>query len=110
MHYRANGQFNHLANVAVGDRRGRIDAAIALRGSWKVQGENVIETIKNARARSIKVNGQDISSTPLGRQMAKSLPAQLGAGKRDSVTRITFLSPSKYRINGRKVTGTCVKR
>jgi hypothetical protein len=32
--YRQSGHFYHLANVAAGDRRGRLDASIALRVSW----------------------------------------------------------------------------
>ncbi|MGC1495928.1 MAG: hypothetical protein WA790_08970 [Sulfitobacter sp.] len=110
MDYRENGQFYHHANVASGDRRGRVDAAIVMRGSWSLQGNRVVEKIRTARMRSISANGKDISKTPLGRLIAKTLPRQLGVGKRASVTRIKFLSQNKYRINGKKVTGICTKR
>jgi hypothetical protein len=110
MEYRANGLFYHLANVATGDRKGRLDAALAMRGSWELQGDRMIETIKSARVRSVTSNGTDITKTPLGRRMAKALPSQLGVGRRDSVTRIKFITQDKYQINGRKVSGTCMKR
>ena len=110
MDYRANGQFYHHANVASGDRRGRVDASIVMRGSWSLQGSRVVEQIRTARMRSISANGKDISKTPLGRIMAKTLPRKLGVGRRASVTRIKFLSQNKYRINGKKVSGICTKR
>lgn len=110
MDYRATGGFYHLANVASGDRRGRIDAAIVLRGTWQLRGNRLVEQIKTARMRSLDLNGKDIARTPFGRMMAKSLPRQMGAGRLDSVTNIRFVSPTKFKLTSGQTKATCTKR
>ena len=62
--YRQSGHFYHLANVAAGDRRGRLDASIALRGRWFRDHGKLTETIRTSRLRSIAVDGTDISVPP----------------------------------------------
>jgi len=109
--YRANGQFYHLANLAMGDRRGRIDASVALRGTWDVDGGNtLVENVKTARMRSLAANGQDISGTAVGRQMAKDLPKRMAGPNKASRTIIRFVSPREFRMVSGRIKGTCTKR
>lgn len=108
--YRQSGQFYHLANIAVGDRYGRIDGAIALSGNWFRNHGKVKETVTSARTRSLKVNGQDITKTPVGRQMSRSLPKQMLAGNATSVTDVRFVSNDKVTMTSGRLKATCTKR
>lgn len=108
--YRANGQFYHLANLAIGDRRGRIDASVALRGRWSFDGPYLNETISSARMRSLAADGQDITRTPIGRQMAKTLPKRMMGANNQSRTKIKFVSARKLKMVSGRIKGTCTKR
>jgi len=52
MDYRPGGTFYHIANVAVGDRRGRVDGSVAVRGTWSRNHGALTETVSSARKRS----------------------------------------------------------
>lgn len=108
--YRQSGQFHHLANIAVGDRLGRIDGALALNGSWFRDHRKLSENVNHARARSLKANGHDISKTPIGRRMARTLPKQMVSGNRADVTDVPFLSDSKITLTSDQIQATCTKR
>ena len=108
--YRQSGHFYHLANVAVGDRSGRLDASIALRGEWFRNHATLTETLSNARMRSLSADGQDISNTPIGRHMARTLPSQMGGPSDTSVTKVKFLTRNKVRMTSGRMTATCTKR
>ncbi|WP_298857652.1 hypothetical protein [uncultured Sulfitobacter sp.] len=108
--YRQSGQFYHLANIAVGDRRGRIDGSVALNGKWFRNHSKLSETVKHARVRSLTANGQDISKTPVGRHMTRSLPKRMVSGNRPDVTNVRFLSNSKVKLTSGRMTATCTKR
>lgn len=102
--YRANGQFYHLANLAIGDRTGRIDASVALRGQWRVKGSYIHENIKTARMRSLSANGKDISRGPIGKRMARDLPHRMTGPKKTSRTKIKFVSPREmHMVSGASV-------
>lgn len=108
--YRQSGSFHHLANVAVGDRRGRVDGAIALRGNWSRNHGTLTETVTSARMRALTANGQDISQTPVGRQMARTLPKQMTAGNGTDVINVTFMSSNKIKLSSGRMSVTCTKR
>jgi hypothetical protein len=108
--YRQSGQFYHLANVAVGDRSGRMDGSVALNGNWKRNHSTLKETVTGARMRSLKVNGQDISKTPIGRHMAKSLPKDIAGSNPTSVSKVRYLSNTKIQLTSGRTTATCTKR
>ena len=108
--YRQSGNFYHLANVAVGDRRGRLDASIALNGRWFRNHGTLTETISSSRLRSIAADGRDISKTPIGRHMARTLPKSIGGANDTSVTRVKFLSHNKIRLTSGRIKATCTKR
>lgn len=108
--YRQSGHFYHLANIAVGDRRGRIDGAVALNGKWFRNHGKLSETVNHARVRSLKANGRDISKTPIGRHLSRSLPKRMVAGNRAQVTNVRFLSSNKISLSSGRLTATCTKR
>ena len=108
--YRQSGHFYHLANLAVGDRRGRIDASIALNGNWFRNHGKLKETVRHARVRTLKANNRDISKTPIGRQMVRSLPKQMLAGNATSVTNVRFVTNNKVTMTSGRLTATCIKR
>ncbi|MBB3993588.1 hypothetical protein GGR95_001219 [Sulfitobacter undariae] len=110
--YKANGQLYHLANMAVGDRRGRIDASIAMRGRWEIKGNSLRENFSSSRLRSLMADGNDISNTSLGRSMSKSLPMRMrmNGPSNTSLTKIKFVSPREFRIVSGRIKGTCTKR
>ncbi|WP_299411759.1 hypothetical protein [uncultured Sulfitobacter sp.] len=108
--YRANGSFYHLANMAVGDRRGRIDASVALRGKWTTSGSTLVEDITTVRMRSLQANSKDISRTPIGRQMARTLPQRMAGPKNGSRTKIKFISAREFRMVSGRIRGKCIKR
>ena len=108
--YRQSGQFYHLANMAIGDRTGRMDASIALNGNWFRDHGTLKETVTGARMRSLQVNRQDISKTPIGRHMARTLPKQVIGSNATSVTKIRYLSNTKIQMTSGRITATCTKR
>jgi len=108
--YRSNGQFYHLANLAMGDKRGRLDAAIALRGTWKMKNNTIVEKITTARMRSLSLDKQDITNTKIGRSMAKSLPRRMTGPNKLSRTKIKFTSPRDMIIVSGRIRGSCTKR
>lgn len=108
--YRANGQFYHLANLAMGDRNGRLDAAVALRGTWKMEGDWLVENVKVARMRSLGANGQDITNTAIGKQMAKTMPKRMAGPTKVSRTKIKMVSPTQLRMVSGRIRGGCTKR
>lgn len=108
--YRQSGHFYHLANLAVGDRYGRIDAAVALNGKWFRNHGKLKETLNTARVRTLRANGQDISKTPIGRQMTRSLSTTMTRGNATSITKVRFLSDRKVTMTGGRLTATCTKR
>ena len=108
--YRANGQFYHLANLAIGDRRGRLDAAVVLRGKWDIKGNYLNEEIKTARMRSLAINGKDITRTQIGRQMGQTLPKRMTGPNNLSRTKIRFVSAGEMRMVSGRIKGTCTKR
>jgi hypothetical protein len=108
--YRANGQFYHLANLAMGDRKGRFDAAVALRGTWSFNGSYLTENVTKARMRSLAISGNDISNTPIGRKMAKSLPKRMAGPNKKSRTKIKMVSATEMRMVSGRIQGTCIKR
>jgi len=108
--YKANGQLYHLANMAVGNRNGRLDASIAMRGRWEIKGNSLRESFSSSRLRSLMADGKDISNTSLGRRMAKSLPMRMNGPNNSSLTKIKFLSPREFRIVSGRIKGTCIKR
>lgn len=108
--YRQSGHFYHLANVAVGDRRGRLDAAVALRGKWFRNHGNLQETVNHARVRTLTANGRDFSKTPYGRQIVRSLPKQMMGGNKVSTTKVSFLSSTKVKMSSGRMHVTCTKR
>jgi hypothetical protein len=108
--YRQSGHFYHLANVAEGDRRGRLDASIVLRGCWFRDHGKLTETIRTSRLRSIAVDGTDISNTPFGRQMARTMPRQMGDPSDTSVTQVKFLARNKVQLRSGRMTASCTRR
>lgn len=108
--YRQSGQFYHLANIAVGDRRGRIDASVALNGNWFRNRTKLKETVTRARVRTLDANGKDISKTPIGRQMVRGLPKQMLAGNATSVTDLRYVTENKVKMTSGRLTATCIKR
>lgn len=108
--YRANGSLYHLANFATGDRKGRLDASVRLRGKWRLQGNRLIETISSAGMRSLSANGQDISDTLVGRIMARDLPKRMANTDRPSRTTIKFISSQEFHMVSGRIKGVCTKR
>ncbi|MEP1766260.1 MAG: hypothetical protein ABJJ53_06405 [Sulfitobacter sp.] len=108
--YRSNGHFYHLANLAIGDKRGRLDSAVALRGSWKMENGTIIEKVQTARMRSLSMNNQDISKSALGRRMAKSLPRRMTGPNKLSRTKVQFVSAREMKIVSGRIRGSCTKR
>ena len=107
--YRQSGHFYHLANIAIGDRRGRIDGAVALNGKWFRNHGKLSETVNHARVRSLKVNGRDISKTPIGRHMVRSLPKQMVSNGRADVTNERFVSSNKITLSSGRIKATCTR-
>ncbi|MEQ6204123.1 hypothetical protein ABMC88_13825 [Sulfitobacter sp. HNIBRBA2951] len=108
--YRQSGHFYHLANVAVGDRRGRLDAAVALKGKWFRNHSNLKETVNHARVRTLTANGRDFSKTPYGRQIVRALPKQMKGSNGVSNTKVKFLSSTKVKMSSGRMNVTCTKR
>jgi len=108
--YRQSGQFYHLANIAVGDRYGRIDASVGVNGKWFRNHGKLTETVRSGRVRTLYANGQDISKTPIGRQMVRSLPKQLMGNDAVSTTRVKFLTKTKVKMSSGRMHVTCTKR
>lgn len=108
--YRQSGQFYHLANIAVGNRRGLIDGSMAINGNWFRNHGKLKETVTFARMRSLTANGQDISKTPIGRQLVRNLPKQMLAGNATGVTEVRFLSGNKIKLTSGRINATCTKR
>ena len=107
--YQANGRFSHLANIAIGLPEGRVDASLALRGRWSLEGGQLVEEITKVRVRSISENGQEISRTPKGRTFTEFISDSIEQGE-DSKMKITFLSPQQIQLIDDGVTGVCTKR
>ena len=110
LEYRQSGQFYHLANLAIGDRRGRMDGSVAISGKWHRNRSALTETITSARMRSLEVNGQNISKSPIGRHMAKSLPKQMMGSNPTGVSSVRYLSNSKIQLTSGRLKATCTKR
>ena len=108
--YRQSSQFYHLANIAMGDRRGRIDGSFALNGKWFRNHGKLSETVNHARVRSVKANGQDISKTPIGRHITRTTPKRMLSGSRPDITNVRFISNNKVTMTSGRMTATCTKR
>lgn len=108
--YRASGSLYHLANFATGDRKGRLDVSIKLRGKWDLQGDKLTETITSAKLRSLTTDGRDALQTPVGQIMERQLPARMANPNRPSLTTIQFVSPKEFKMVSSRIKGVCIKR
>lgn len=110
LEYRNNDHFYHRANVAVGDRRGRMDASISMRGTWMTVGNELIENVNSGRVTAISVDKRDISKTPFGKQASASLRQQIVDPNNPSRMQFTFTGASKMRLKDGTFRATCTKR
>ena len=108
--YRSNGNFYHLVNVAIGQSGERFDAAVAMRGIWTGKGAVLIEDIKSARIRSVKRNGRDITKTPEGQFLAKTLRSSMIRPGRPSRITLDTLSANKMTFKDGRVAANCTRR
>ena len=109
--YSSVGSFYHLANIAMGDRKGRrFDMALALQGAWSGEGAVLVEQINTVRVRSVFVNKRDITNTPQGKQMARIMKRQFARPDRPSRIKLDTLTGRKMTFVDGPFTATCTKR
>ena len=107
--YKANGIFYHLANLAMGDRTGRMDVSLSMRGKWERSSDHIVEIFSSVKLRSITRDGQDLSKTPQGRELRRDLPGNIFGPSRRTRTHIAFTGPNRFEVKGR-MSGFCQRR
>lgn len=110
LNYNENKYFIHRANVAAGDRRGRIDASLTISGRWRIKGNVLAERLTNARMTAFTINGKDVSNTSFGRLASESVKNEIVGPDSLSNMKIKFQGPNKMRLVDGTFTANCAKR
>jgi hypothetical protein len=110
LNYSDSKYFIHRANVAAGDRRGRIDASLTIRGRWRIKGDVLAEQLTSAKMTKFSVNGRDVSQTPFGKLASDSVREDIVGPDSLSNMKIKFHGPNKMRLIDGNFKADCRKR
>lgn len=110
LRYSDSNFFIHRANVAIGDRRGRIDASLTIRGRWRIQGDVLAEQLTRAKMTAFTVNDRDVSGTPFGKLASASVREDIIGPDNLSSMKIQFDGPNRMRLVDGTFKADCSKR